>query len=110
MTATVTIHSAKAEGVTKIPNAALRFRPSPPKGPDGKPLPQEPLPKLAKGHGRVYVLVDDTPGAERVEMREVEIGITDGAFTELATELGDGRLVIDEADLGEESGRGRKLF
>ena len=50
MTATITIHTREAKGVPRVPNAALRFKPTPPQGPDGKPIPQPPEPPLAEGH------------------------------------------------------------
>ena len=98
MTATVTIRSAEAKGVTRIANAALRFKPSPPVDKDGKKLPQEPLPPLQPGQGRVHVLVDAKPGDEKIEPRVVDVGITDGINTVLKTDLGDVTVVTDETD------------
>jgi HlyD family secretion protein len=98
MTATVTIKSAIAKGKRRIPNSALRFRPSPPLDEKGKPLPQEPLPKLAPGKGRIWVLVDETRGAEKVEPREVDIGISDGMYTVLLSEPPPEQIVRDETD------------
>jgi HlyD family secretion protein len=98
MTATVTIHSNEAKDVTRVPNAALRFKPSPPVDKDGKKLPQDPLPPLQPGQGRIYVLVDETPGAEKIEPRVVSIGITDGIHTALKTDIGDVKIVTDETD------------
>lgn len=100
MTATVTITSAKATGVSRVPNAALRFRPSPPMDENGKPIPQDPLPKLKAGQGRVWVLVDETPGKEKIEPRIVDIGISDGIWTELKTDLDGAKVVRDETDAG----------
>lgn len=98
MTATVTIRSAEAKGVARLPNAALRYKPSPSTDKEGKPLPQDPLPALAPGKGRVHVLTDATPGSEKTEMRVVDIGITDGINTELKTDLGAMKVVTDETD------------
>jgi HlyD family secretion protein len=98
MTATVTIRSAEAKGVSRLPNAALRYKPSPPTDKEGKPLPQDPLPALAPGKGRVHVLTDATPGSEKTEVRLVDIGITDGINTELKTDLGAVKVVTDETD------------
>ncbi|NUP06436.1 MAG: efflux RND transporter periplasmic adaptor subunit [Polyangiaceae bacterium] len=100
MTATVTITSGEAKGVKRIPNAALRFRPSPPLDEAGKPIPQDPLPKLGPGQGRVWVLTDETPGKEKIEPRIVEIGISDGVNTVLKTDLGDAKIIRDETDAG----------
>jgi HlyD family secretion protein len=83
MTSTITVHTHEAHGVSRIPNAALRFKPTPPTGPDGKPVLSAPEPALDKGKGRVWVLTNDKPGAEKDEQRTISIGITDGLFTEV---------------------------
>lgn len=98
MTATVTIQTNEARGATRVPNAALRFKPSPPVDKDGKKIPQEPLPALGAGKGRLYVLAAEKPGAEKAEMREVEVGITDGINTVLKTDLKGAKLIVDEND------------
>ncbi len=98
MTATVTIRSAEAKGVTRVANAALRFKPSPPVDKDGKKLPQEPLPPLGLGQGRIYVVTKETLGSEEIEARVVDVGITDGINTALKTNLGDVKVVTDETD------------
>ncbi len=81
MTSTITVHTHEAHGVTRVPNAALRFKPTPPDGPDGKPIVPPSEPPLEKGTGRVYFLSGDKPGQEKVEPHVVPIGITDGVFT-----------------------------
>src|SRR5690606_28417354 len=83
MTATVTIKTNEAKGALRVPNAALRYKPTPPKGPNGKPLPAPPEPPLPKGKARVFVVTDETPGEEVAEPRVVDIGVTDGVFTEV---------------------------
>ncbi|HEY6460900.1 MAG TPA: efflux RND transporter periplasmic adaptor subunit [Polyangiaceae bacterium] len=83
MTSTITVRTREAHGVDRIPNAALRYKPTPPNGPDGKPVLQPPDPPLDKGKGRVWVLTSDKPGSEKDEQRVVSIGITDGMFTEV---------------------------
>ncbi|MFO0549251.1 MAG: efflux RND transporter periplasmic adaptor subunit [Polyangiaceae bacterium] len=98
MTATVTIRSAEARSVTRIANAALRFRPSPPLDDKGKPIPQDPLPKLDAGQARVWVITVDKPGFEEIEPRIVEIGISDGVNTVLKTSLEGEKVVRDETD------------
>jgi HlyD family secretion protein len=98
MTATVAIRTAESKGVRRVPNAALRFKPAPPVDKDGKKIPQEPLPTLGAHKGRLYVVTSETPGAEKSEMREVDTGITDGINTELKTDLGNAKLVVDEND------------
>src|SRR5580658_8821947 len=83
MTATVTIRTHESKGTLRIPNAALRYHPTPPEGPDGKPLPEPPEAPLAKGHGRVFLLTSDKPGDEKEEAKIISVGITDGLFTEV---------------------------
>jgi len=110
MTATATIHSNEAKGVTRLPNAALRFKPSPPMSKEGKPIPQDPLPALPAGKGRIYVLTDETPGNEKTEMREVDIGITDGIHTALRTDIGKLKVVTEETDEAQKQAGGRRMF
>lgn len=98
MTATVTIRSAEAKDALRVPNAALRFKPSPPVDKDGKKQPSEPLPPLPPGKARVWVIADSTPGDEKIEMREIEVGITDGINTVCKTDLATATLVTDETD------------
>lgn len=98
MTATVTILSADARDVPRVPNAALRFKPSPPVDKDGKKLPQEPLAPLQPGQGRIYVVVDETAGDEKIEARVIRVGITDGINTVLKEDIGDLKVVTDETD------------
>ena len=100
MTATVTIKTHESKNVERVPNAALRYKPTPPQGPDGKPIPQPPDPPLAKGTGRVYVLVVDKPGEEKAEPRIVHIGVSDGVMTELTDTSvpRDAKVVTDEID------------
>ena len=101
MTATVTVKTAEAKGAVKIPNAALRYKPTPPDGPDGKPVIAPPEPPLPKGKGRVYVLTSDKPGEEKDEAKVIDIGVTDGMNTQvLGGTLPVGtKIVTDETDL-----------
>jgi HlyD family secretion protein len=99
MTATVTIKTKETKAALRVPNAALRYKPTPPMGPNGKPVPQAPEPPLVKGKGRVHLLVSDKPGDEKTEPRIVDIGITDGIFTEITGGIVPGaKLVTDETD------------
>jgi HlyD family secretion protein len=99
MTATVTIKTREVKGAQRVPNAALRYKPSPPMGPNGKPVPQPPEPPLAKGTGRVYVVTSEKLGDEKAEPRVVQIGVTDGINTEVTSGLpGDVKVVTDEID------------
>lgn len=111
MTATVTVTTAASKEVQRVPNAALRFKPSPPLDKDGKPLPEQKLPALPPKKGRLWVVTDETPGAEKSEMREVDIGISDGVVTELKTDLGGAKIVTDETDdPNAKKGKGPRLF
>ena len=111
MTATITVRTHEAHDVARIPNAALRYRPSPPMGPDGKPIPQPPDPALEKGKGRVWVLTSDKPGAETEEARVVSIGITDGMFTVVTDpQLTVGSKVVTDENDTEESKKKRRVL
>jgi HlyD family secretion protein len=111
MTSTITVHTHEAHGVPRIPNAALRFHPSPPLGVDGKPIPQPPDPPLEKGTGRVWLVTSEKPGDEKADMHVVSIGITDGMFTEVkdpVLSVG-GKVVTDENET-EESKKKRRVL
>ncbi|MEO7095912.1 MAG: efflux RND transporter periplasmic adaptor subunit [Polyangiales bacterium] len=97
MTATVSIRTAQTKGATRIPNSALRFKPIPPMGADGKPRPVTPEPPLAKGKGRVY-LAPAAPDGEATAA-VIDIGISDGLFTVVEGGLKPGaKVVVDESD------------
>lgn len=99
MTATLTIKTNEAKNATRLPNAALRYKPTPAMGPNGKPVPQPPEPPLAKGTGRVYVLTSDKPGDEKTEAKLIQVGVTDGINTEVTGGLPpNAKLVTDETD------------
>jgi HlyD family secretion protein len=101
MTTTITVHTHEAHGVPRVPNAALRYRPTPPLGPDGKPMLQPAEAPLPKGQARLWLLTSDKPGEEKDEMRVVSVGITDGVFTAVndpALVVG-ARVVTDESDI-----------
>jgi HlyD family secretion protein len=53
--------------VPRIPNAALRYKPSPPGRADGKPVVPAARGPARQGDGRVYVLTSDKPGDEKDE-------------------------------------------
>ena len=99
MTATVTIKTREVKGALRVPNAALRYKPTPPMGPNGKPIPAPPEAPLAKGNGRVYVITNEKLGEEKSEARVVQIGITDGLTTEVTGGLpATTKVVTDEVD------------
>ncbi len=99
MTAYVSIVFAKHDNVMLVPNAALRYRPKTENGADGAGKPANGSranqgagkggrKKSAEasnaggfGHGKVYVLQDGKP-----QLREVQVGITDGKLTEIISD------------------------
>jgi hypothetical protein len=88
----------------------LRFKPTPPSGPNGKPVVLPPEAPLAKGMGRVYVVTNEKVGDEKSEARVVRIGVTDG----LTTEINGGlealtKVVTDEIDDVDKKKKG-KMF
>jgi HlyD family secretion protein len=110
MTATITIKTREVKNTLRVPNAALRYKPTPPMGPNGKPVPQPPEPPLAKGSGRVFLLTSDKPGDEKAEPKLVQIGITDGVNTEITGGITVGtKIVTDEIDDDAKKKKG-KLF
>jgi HlyD family secretion protein len=111
MTSTITVRTHEAHAVARIPNAALRFKPTPPTGPDGKPVPQPPDPPLERGTGRVWVLTSEKAGAEKDEMRIIAIGITDGMFTQVTDpSIAPGSKVVTDENETEDSKKKRKVF
>jgi HlyD family secretion protein len=111
MTATVTIKTHEVKGALRIPNAALRYKPTPPMGPNGKPVPQPPDAPLAKGSGRVFLVTSEKPGDEKAEARVVQIGVTDGINTEILGGLAQGtKIVTDEIDDDDKKKKKGKLF
>lgn len=108
MTATVTIKTKEVKSALRVPNAALRFKPSPPMGPNGKPIPQPPEPPLVKGTGRVYVMTSEKLGDEKSEAKIIQIGVTDGLNTEVIGGLLPGaKIVTDEVDDPEKKKKGK---
>jgi HlyD family secretion protein len=111
MTTTITVRTHEAHGVARIPNAALRYKPSPPLGADGKPILQPAEAPLEKGRARVWVITSDKPGDEKDEVRTISVGITDGIYTEVtdgSLALGT-RVVTDETD-AEDAKKKKKGF
>jgi HlyD family secretion protein len=116
MTATVTVKTREVKGVLRLPNAALRYRPTPPSrieaGKEGVEYKPEPPPEpLAHGKGRIYVVTDATLGKEKAGPKVIDIGVTDGINTEVKTaELVLGaKVVTDETDVDDKK-KGPRLF
>jgi HlyD family secretion protein len=94
MTANVTFVYAKKEGVLRVPNGALRFRPPPDlvQGADGGVPAKRPRVKAPADRRTVWVA-----DGERVRPIDIRIGVSDGTNTEvLDGDLRDGQsLVVD---------------
>lgn len=96
MTANVTFEVAKAENVLRIPTAALRFNPAPPAAAGPSPSSQKRF-----GGPTVYTLVEGRPHPVRVE-----VGLSDGSYTELVRgDLTEGAEIIVERNWQAASGR-----
>lgn len=112
MTATVSVKTQEVKNTLRVPNAALRYKPSPAVGADGKPIPQSPEPPLPKGQGKVYLLTSDKPGAETTEAKVVQTGANDGIYTQILSGLNAGdKIVTDETDEADPKKRAKgKMF
>lgn len=87
MTANVTFEVARRDQALRVPNAALRFKPT--------DVADAPRAKAADGSRTVWVLADGTP-----KPLVVKTGLTDGAFTEVVA----GPLVPDADVITDQSG------
>jgi len=93
MTATVTFTPAERADVLRLPNAALRYRPTTTARAAASAKPRTPAAPLPKDHRTVYRLV-----GRRSEPVDVQIGLTDGSLTELVSgDLKEGDAVITES-------------
>ena len=110
MTATVSIRTAKVSDAVRVPNSALRFRPTPPLGADGKPGQIRPEPPLPKGKGRVYLPPASGDGDATAQV--IDIGVSDGLDTVvLSGALPPGtKVVVDESDDSDPKKKPRGLF
>jgi HlyD family secretion protein len=96
MTATVTVTTQKSDGVFRVPNAALRYKPSAGGGEasDKKAVPGG----SGKGFGataKLFLLSSGQPAP-----RPVKVGITDGVMTEVeGSGLSEGaEVILEETD------------
>ncbi len=94
MTATVTFEVAKVANALRVPNAALRFTPEAPRASNDT---RAPGPSQGSDHKpKIYRLADGKPMPV-----SVEIGLTDGSFTEvLGSAVADGEKIIVERRWG----------
>ena len=108
MTANVTIEVVRRDNVLRVPNGALRFRPSaaalsalsePAAGPgagDAVQAAQAPAAPRAAAGSKVWVMEDG-----RLKVVAVKTGATDGVNTELVSGLEEGREVVTEVKLAQ---------
>lgn len=89
MTATVTVRTHEAKAALLVPNAALRFKPTP----TGDEKPKNDTPK---GKQRVFIVADATPGAEKVNPVYVTASVTDGTSTAVEGIDEGAQVVVDE--------------
>ncbi|MCE9668719.1 efflux RND transporter periplasmic adaptor subunit [Myxococcus stipitatus] len=93
MTANVTIVTAQKDAALAVPNAALRFKPALPEGAPpsgGAPATRSAHPPEDGGR-TVFVLRPGHPGPVPASVRT---GLTDGSFTEVTGEVGEGDAVV----------------
>jgi HlyD family secretion protein len=114
MTATVTVRTNETLAQIQVPNAALRYKPTPPASegakPDSKPVTTPEAP-LAKGKGRVFVVTSDKPGEEKTEPRILSISVTDGVHTVITDGIKEGeKVVTDETDESDSKKKKGKMF
>ena len=94
MTANISIIIAQSTNAVRVPNAALRFRPSdagtntPPREAHAGPRPKG----ERKSQRTVYILKDNKP-----QPVQIKTGITDGVYTEVMEGLNEGDAVITAA-------------
>ncbi len=99
MTANVQVEIARREATLRVPNLALRFRPSDPNdvapadavsGPSAATAPQRPASPGAITRTRFAEvhLANDTGSAPALRRQRVSLGISDGTFTELIDPAG----------------------
>lgn len=102
MTANVTFEVARVANALRVPNAALRFSPDPPRAAGDRRGPES-IPGAMRGP-RVYRLDGGRPSPTTVE-----IGLTDGSFTEIRSgQIADGeRIILDRKWDGGGGGPGR---
>lgn len=83
MTATVTIRTREAHQVLAVRNAALRFRPIVKKDKQKASVVDPPTQALEPGQARLFLPAGGPPEHEKSKPLVVEVGITDGLWTEL---------------------------
>jgi HlyD family secretion protein len=114
MTATVNFRSAEVKNAVRVPNAALRFRPSggtgsvPAHGNSGSiggAAGGSSDERLAKGEGRIRIVPSNAVGDE-AKVATVHVGLSDGIYTEIVdgTLTPGTRVAIGEATAPAKSG------
>jgi HlyD family secretion protein len=109
MTATVTVRAKQVRAALAVRNSALRFKPLPELDDSGRPKPVPPPAPLKPGQGRVYFVKGGTPGHEEVAERVIDIGLTDGVWTQVKPSVADLTDVVTEQHEDKKRG-GFRLF
>ncbi len=120
MTATATVITRKALGVLGVRNSALRFEPAAPEASEEKKpqsaqpgskepaSPKKPI-KAGPGQGRLFVEGEGPPENPGFSAKIVDIGITDGVWTEVKEGLAERAEVIVDEEVDKKK-RGFRLF
>lgn len=117
MTATATVVTRQALGVPALRNASLRFEPAerpvgvdssaPPKTP--AQVPEKKIERPGPGQGRVFLEGGGPKVDPGTKTQLIDVGITDGVWTEIKSGLTSGaQVIIDEQT--DEKKRGFRLF
>lgn len=108
MTATATVVTREARGVTALRNSALRFEPLPPPEEEGAKASAKKKEKKLKpgaGQGRVYLVGEGPPEKPGSHAKLVDVGISDGVWTELRGGLAEkAQVIVDEKPSDEKKG------
>jgi len=117
MTATATVITREAKGVVAVRNSALRFEPLKSEEKQGgskssegsKSTKAEARAKLGAGQGRIYQAGDGPPEDPGTSEKLVQIGISDGVWTEIKEGLSkDQEVIVDEKP--QDKKKGFRLF
>ena len=107
MTATATVVTREARQVLAVRNSALRFEPLKDSSSTGdSPQPAvEPNQERKPGQGRVYLLGDGPPDSPGHHRKFVDVGVSDGVWTELEAGLPkSAQVIVDERPPEEKKG------
>jgi HlyD family secretion protein len=114
LTASVSVETARVSQKTAVRNSALRFEPLPPPANGPSPAAPSSPPNVKQpsttevGRSKVYQVEGDAIDP-RLSVRWIEIGVSDGVYTEVKSGLRPGdSVVVDEK--ARDQKRGFRLF